>query len=395
VTYALQVGGLETYIDTLATQFLALGYEAHIIETVSKGNQSDYFREKGFNVQTILISMLESQYNFALRLANELNTYDVLILNHVPFVHSLLGLLNRNVIVLPILHNDIAAFYDEVMLNNSQWNKIICVSPALEIVLKEKMVLKDEKKAITILNGVHVIPSCIKKIEKLRSKSNFELVYVGRIEDTQKGVLLLPEIIKKVIANNSNILLKIIGDGPSFELLQKEIIRLDLKNQIQLLGKKTHYEALTEIHNADALIMPSYYEGLGLVYLEAMAQATVPIVSNLKNNTNLLISHEKNGYLCTIGDIDCFAKSIAKLAGDRDLLRSMSYEAWKIASDTLSDDIMVRKYLEIISYCRNNNEIKRSNKIDRTLLGDLPYSPNILVRPIRKVLRLLGLWRKQ
>jgi glycosyltransferase involved in cell wall biosynthesis len=388
VTYALKVGGVETYIKTLATYFLSTGQTVDIIETVSKGQQSDDFKNEGFNVSTILINIFENQYSFANRLANELQRYDVLILNHVPFVHSILGLLNNNTIILPILHNDLKIFYDTVLLNKSQWNKIICVSPALESVLKNKMNL-DDKDIITITNGINVRKFCKEKIEKNNIEKPLAILYVGRIEDKQKGVLLLPIIMQNVISKNTNVSLKIIGDGPSLPALNKLISKLELNSTIELLGKHTHIETLHKIYEADILIMPSYYEGLGLVYLEAMAQATVPIVSNLRNNTDLIIKNGKNGYLCNIGDVDCFAETILELEKNRKILKKISYEAWKTARDFLSHEVMGKKYMETIYSCINQNTVKRTNKIEYIQYGHLPYFIILLIQFFNRIIKVL------
>jgi glycosyltransferase involved in cell wall biosynthesis len=388
ITYALKVGGVETYIETLTSYFLSTGHLVDIIETVSKGQQSDDFRKKGFNVKTILINPFENKYTFGSRLVRQLEKYDVLLLNHVPFVHSILGLLPENTLVFPILHNDLNVFYDVVLLNQSQWNKIVCVSPALEIILKEQMKINPESIE-TITNGIDVRKFYEDKIENSITQYNLNILYVGRIEEKQKGVLLLPAIMEKIVSINANVYLKIIGDGPSLPSLIKLVSRLKLEANIHFLGKKQHDATLIEIHNADILIMPSYYEGLGLVYLEAMGQATVPIVSNLKNNTDLIIRNGENGYLCNIGDVDCFAETIINLAKNRKLLKTISYEAWKTAQNSLSYEVMGEKYLDIIYFCRNNNTIKRSNKIEYIKYGHLPHFVDILIRYFSKIPKII------
>lgn len=371
ITYSIKIGGVETVIETLSKNFISQGHSVEIIETVSKGEQSDSFRNKGFNVHTILIDSFETKNDFAIRLATSLYKYDVLILNAVPFVHNILGLLKAETVVLPILHNDISDFYDTVVLNRKQWDKVICVSYALEKKLK-KLKNLDSNEVTTILNGIDVDKTFPQKIEKKSKK--IEIIYVGRIEDKQKGVLLLPQIIKKVVKNiEDEIVLKIIGNGPSLSRLKKESKELEVDKYISFLGEKSHGEVLKNMRESDILIMPSYYEGLGLVYLEAMAQGVIPLASNLKDNTDLIISHGENGFLCEIGDVDCFAQQIISIVSNRKDIESISYKAWETAYNSLSVEIMTQNYLSLIDDVINSKITTRSKEIKKIPFGNLPY----------------------
>lgn len=373
VTYYLDIGGVEIVLEMLSKHFIIeQGHQVEIIETLSKGRESDTFKSKGFSVKTITINSLESKNHFAKRLANSLKKYDVLLLNNVPFVHYLLGLLREETIVLPILHNNIDDFYHNILLNKKQWDSIVCVSPILEKLFKEMKEFNNEKIAI-IPNGIHVTQHYPKKTKKTTNK--ISLLFVGRIEEKQKGVLLLPKIISKVLEekNTNKIHLKIIGEGESLKALKKAITKAKLNRYISFLGSLEHDKVLKEIHKADILIMPSYYEGQGLVYLEAMAQGTIPLVSNLKNNTDLVIQHKKNGFLCPIGDIDCFAQQILYLFDNPQEIASISKKAWNTAYTSLRSEIMAQKYLELINKLKENRTIVRSNRLEKIPYGNLPY----------------------
>ncbi len=371
VTYYLDIGGVEVVIEMLSKHFIEQGHQVEIIETLSKGRESNTFKGKGLSVKTITINSLESQNHFAKRLANSLKKYDVLLLNNVPFVHYLLGLLREETIVLPILHNNINEFYHNVLLNKNQWDSIVCVSPALEKIFKEMKEFNNEKIE-TIQNGIHVTQYYPKKREKTTDK--ISLLFVGRIEERQKGVLLLPKIISKVLEekNTNKIHLKIIGEGESLKALKEAVKKAKLNSYISILGSLEHDKVLKEIHKADILIMPSYYEGQGLVYLEAMAQGTIPLVSHLKNNTDLVIQHKKNGFLCPIGDVDCFAEQILYLLDNPQEISSISKEAWNTAYTSLRSEIMANKYLELINRVKENRTIIRSNRLEKIPYGELP-----------------------
>ena len=363
ITYYLDIGGVEVVIEMLSKHLIEQGHQVEIIETVSKGTESDNFKNKGFSVKTITINSLESKNHFAKRLANSLKKYDVLLLNNVPFVHYLLGLLKQETIVLPVLHNNIDESYHNTLLNQKQWDSIICVSSALEKRFKEIQQLNN-KKITTIQNGVNVPQNYPKKRQK--TTDEISLLFVGRIEERHKGVLLLPKIISKVLEEKhiNKIHLKIIGEGESLKTLKEAVKKAKLSRYISFLGSREHDNVLKEMHQADILIMPSYNEGQGLVYLEAMAQGTIPLVSNLKNNTDLVIQHKKNGFLCPIGDINCFAEQILYLLDNPQEISAISKEAWNTAYTSLSSEIMAKKYLELIDRVKENRTIVRSNRLE-------------------------------
>jgi glycosyltransferase involved in cell wall biosynthesis len=81
--------------------------------------------------------------------------------------------------------------------------------------------------------------------------------------------------------------------------------------------------ALREHH---VLVVPSQYEGFGIVYLEAMGFGVVPIGSQAGGAAEI-IEHERSGLLVPAGDARALAAAIADLAGNRGRLRILALEA--------------------------------------------------------------------
>jgi len=390
VTYALYIGGVEVAIKTLYDYFSKNGYSVDIIQTLAVGSETKTFQNNGYSVKSILIRSFESQNNYAQRLANVLDDYDILLLNNVKFVHYLLGLLNEKKIILPILHNTSDESYEMLLINQNQYNKVICVSHTLEQIIKLKNQIPMDK-VVTIPTGVDVPQSFPKKV--MGVKKTFRILFVGRIEESSKGVLLLPKIINRVVSNsNKEIELLIIGDGPSRVILEKEIKRYNLQNYIKLLGAKEHNEVIEQLREADILLMPSYHEGQGLVYLEAMAQGLIPLVSNLENNTNLVIKDYKNGFLCPIEDVECFASKILYLLENKEQIMPLSKEAWFFAKSKLSSQIMAKRYYDLILELKDTT-IKRTKNLDNIPYGNLPYflyiGINFIFRVKNKIRRVI------
>jgi len=219
-------------------------------------------------------------------------------------------------------------------------------------------------------------------------------VYVGRLEDKQKGVLRLPSILKQA-AKTTAISLDIIGDGPDREALERAFIETGNRSAARFHGLLNKDHTLAVLKEQDVLILPSNFEGYPIVVLEAMAAGVVPVVSRLPDITDKQITEGVDGFLVEPTDIQTFASHLTKLGSDREKLQTMSKAAWNNARHRSTVEAMCRQYLNLIQELqdtRRQSGKPRSGKIAIELLGDLPDLPLCLVRPVRKILRTLGLW---
>ena len=112
---------------------------------------------------------------------------------------------------------------------------------------------------------------------KLGLVNNFLIGHVGRFEYEKNHTFLIDvfcEISKKI----SNAKLLLIGTGTLFESMKNKIDSLDLSKKILLLGKRTDVAQLYQA--IDMFVLPSHFEGLGIVLVEAQAAGLQCIASN-------------------------------------------------------------------------------------------------------------------
>ena len=92
-----------------------------------------------------------------------------------------------------------------------------------------------------------------------------------------------------------NYRLILLGEGEQRKLLTEEIIKLELKNKIFLMGYKDNvYKYLL---NSDCFILTSLWEDPGFVILEAALSNTFIISSDCPNGPNEILSNGQNGFL--------------------------------------------------------------------------------------------------
>lgn len=100
---------------------------------------------------------------------------------------------------------------------------------------------------------------------------------VGRL-DTQKNPFFSIDVFNHLLNKESNSTLIFIGDGELKTELQNEVISKGLSEKIKFLGARNDvYKWLSAI---DCLLMPSFFEGLPFVLVEAQASGLSCLVSS-------------------------------------------------------------------------------------------------------------------
>ena len=135
--------------------------------------------------------------------------------------------------------------------------------------------------------------------------------------------------------------LVMVGDGPErgpAEMLARE---LGVSDHVRFLGKQDHVERLIPLH--DVLLMPSEMEAFGLAALEAMACGVPPVATQV-GGTSELITHEVDGFLEPVGDIQAQASRVTQLLTDEGLYARMSTAARAAAETRYSTASIIPQY---------------------------------------------------
>lgn len=153
---------------------------------------------------------------------------------------------------------------------------------------------KSKNKAVyTVYNGVDAdlfYPTQLKK------NPVFTIACVANLIPI-KGHAYLLQAARNVIFDHGHPLkVKLIGNGPERNRLEKLSEELGIADCVEFLGEQ-HYDVVAEaLRSANFFIMPSYFESLGCVYLEAMASKTATLGVRGCGIDEIIIDKE-NGYL--------------------------------------------------------------------------------------------------
>jgi glycogen(starch) synthase len=130
----------------------------------------------------------------------------------------------------------------------------------------------------TIVHGMAPLVS----ISESSVKSTIPVfAFIGRLVST-KGVRILIEAASFLKAKNYKFQVRIIGDGPHRQKLEKLARDLDVQSHLQFLGYVSNEKCDETLENITAVVMPSLGgEVFGLVAAENMQRGRLVIASNL------------------------------------------------------------------------------------------------------------------
>ncbi|MFH1822311.1 MAG: glycosyltransferase family 4 protein [Patescibacteria group bacterium] len=158
---------------------------------------------------------------------------------------------------------------------------------------------------------IFVIPNFIdqSKFKIKNEKTENYLLYFGRLSK-EKGIDTLIEAMAKL---NTDLKLKIVGEGTEFENYELRIKNYGLSNKVQLTGAKYGDDLMDLVKNAKAVIIPSIWEeNMPYSLLESLAYGKVLIASAI-GGIKEIIKDNKNGLLFKPKDSSDLAKKIVKL----------------------------------------------------------------------------------
>ena len=150
-----------------------------------------------------------------------------------------------------------------------------------------------------------VIHDPILDIKEIHRKLNFKMeknlpndkkyfLNIGRLTK-QKNQILLIDVFSKLVKNNNNLYLYIVGDGEKKRILNKMIVERKVQNNIFLLGYFENVFPL--IRNSLAVISTSLWEDPGAVMIESAYCNKLVISSNCPNGPEEFLKYGESGYL--------------------------------------------------------------------------------------------------
>lgn len=207
------------------------------------------------------------------------------------------------------------------------YKRIITISQSVKKSLM-KYEFVPERKITVIYNGID-----FDKFNKSRTNERFQeenkltIGVVCRLEQ-QKGIKYLLLAMRMILIKFPYVKLEIIGEGSLEEKLKGLSKKLGISNSVNFLGK--FKDVIPLYKRMDIFVLPSIFEGFGIVLLEAMASG-IPVVATNIEGIKEVIVNEVSGLLVSPKNPSALADGIIRIIEDQKLREKLIDEGLKRA----------------------------------------------------------------
>ena len=214
--------------------------------------------------------------------------------------------------------------------------KSVAVGEAVNKNLKEDVVITDSR---VIYNGV-VLKETDDQVDEIISYGGIKLGCIARLSE-QKGLTYLLDAMSLLTVKD--IRLFIVGDGELRNELENKVKELDLQDSVTFLGYRK--DIVECINSFDFCVLPSVFEGFGLVAIEAFMNSKTLVATDIPGLNEVVTN--KNGILVPAKDPAALASAIDKLAMDATLRQELASQAKKDYENKFSYPLFLENYREL------------------------------------------------
>ena len=211
--------------------------------------------------------------------------------------------------------------------------KSVAVGEAVNKNLKEDVGITDSR---VIYNGV-VLKETDEQVDEIISYDGIKLGCIARLSE-QKGLTYLLDAMS--LLTIKDIRLFIVGEGELREELENKVKELNLQDSVIFLGYRK--DIVECINSFDFCVLPSVFEGFGLVAIEAFMNSKTLVATDIPG-LNEVVTNE-NGILVPVKDPIALAGAIDKLATDVALRNSLALQAKKTYDEKFSYPMFLENY---------------------------------------------------
>jgi len=221
---------------------------------------------------------------------------------------------------------------------------IFISQPLIDWALRERIV--GEEKILRVYSGIEpdlFRPVTGERKNRIRKKWNLKqndavIGIVSKLWDG-KGHAVLINAFKELKKEIKNARLVIVGEGYLYDELVRMVDMHCLKDSVLFTGFQMDVSEI--ISTFDVAVLPSFFEGMGRVLLEAMSMEK-PVVASRVGGIPDLLEHGINGFLVKPGNVEELTEALKKILTDKRLAESMGKQGRKKIREQFSADVMAQ-----------------------------------------------------
>jgi colanic acid/amylovoran biosynthesis glycosyltransferase len=174
-----------------------------------------------------------------------------------------------------------------------------------------------------------------------------EVLYLGRLS-VEKGLPVLLESVRFLLARGYKIRLTLAGDGADRKALEELARRLGIYDHLVFAGFVGQDRVREYLRQSDMLVLPSFAEGVPVSLMEAMA-CGVPVLATYVGGIVELVDPETTGLLVPAGDSAALSQAIMRYCDDFELRQRVSRSARDKIVSAFNLDAEIDKLAELFS----------------------------------------------
>jgi len=352
ITHDLAIGGLQRVVATLCQNIDRDRFDVSVLCLRSLGPFAADIECLGIEV-VLVPQKATTDYLSFLKVARILRSLRIDVIhthNTQPFVDGTLGALLAG--VKTVVHTDHARPFPDkrrymIAERAMSWRayRVVGVSEhtSRNLVSYEKI---SRRKIETIPNGIDGARFDVEidKIQKRREMGiagDGPVIGLGVRLTSQKGITYLLKAMPEIVRRCPGVTLVVAGEGPLDDDLKSEASALGTGPNVRFVGPRLDVPELLKLF--DVYVLPSLWEGLPMVLLEAMA-AGCPIVATDVGGVSAAIHTGVNGVLVAPEDPDAIADAVINLLKDENLRQRYAVASREVFRKRFSAQIMTRAY---------------------------------------------------
>lgn len=383
VTSLLDVGGSTTWLCDLSGELRKRGIPVRVFSLKENHPLAAEYQEAGIDVvvQKERRLIYEERLQAALEAVRDFQPTVVVGWTGAP-AYEALRYMPQGIGRVGVLHSDYPQVYEAATPYEPYMDHIAVLSQRMADVAMSSFRCGPSKIHLIRL-GVE-----IPEASTHRDRDNaapLRILYLGRVQQEQKRVLLFPEILRDLSASGMPFVWTIAGDGPERVRLEELMVSKSSAQVIRIIGGVPYSKIHSLLREHDVFLLASDYEGLSHTLLEAMGHGLVPVVSDIPSGMRDVVN-ATTGILVDVNDVPGYARAIQWLHSHRQEMTGMSRAAEQRVHDDFSIGLMTDQWLSMISSRPSTRPVwPRKFAIKRPLVHSWPWA---CIEPFRTVRRI-------
>ena len=345
---ALGYGGAERMVVDLINNSDSQKYRFSVVIFFDNAPLKSLIKK---NVEVILVDKkFKLDLSFLGRLEKKLVELKPDIIHGHLFAGDFWGRLAAHHLKVPFVTTEHNLNYDDSWLKN--FLKKIVADKRDYFVACSEAVVQYMRLVYKIKNDITIIPNSVEldrfvNLPPAIWQAPINFLMVGRIVK-QKGQIVALAALNNL--KNYPWQLTIVGEGAEKNNLEKFIKKNDLADRVVLVKPELKVEKY--FSEASVLLMPSVWEGLGVVVMEAMAAGRLVLVSKTGGLIEI-VKDKETGFLAEPENISDWEVKIKNIFENKDQCQILAHNAQKYAKENFGVEKMVAKYDKVYSLVAN------------------------------------------